>query len=207
MSWVLDAESLRSALAPLHPVDDAAAARLVAWSAILDRWQRVQRLVGWRDGASLLKEGLADAWAVLPLLARFPGRPLVDLGSGAGLPGLVLAAAEPGREVHLVEQRRKRAAFLREAARAMELRRVQVWHEDAAKLRGRFASPLLSARAFAEPAALLAEAALWGNDVALLQSLSRSDAAAIGIATGWSLLAETPGVPARTRVHRLLSRI
>ena len=55
-----------------------------------------------------------------------PTGPIADLGSGGGLPGLVLAAALPDREVHLVESDRRKAAFLIEAAGTLGLAQVKV---------------------------------------------------------------------------------
>lgn len=90
-------------------------ARLAAYLELLRRWQRAINLVG--------RATLADPWRRHILdcgqLWRFwpPGaRVLVDLGSGAGLPGLVLGIMG-APEVHLIESDRRKAAFLREAAR------------------------------------------------------------------------------------------
>lgn len=81
-------------------------------------------LVKWRDSANLVsRASLADPWRrhmldsaqLLPLL-RNPAGPLLDIGSGAGFPGLVLAILGAG-EVHLVESATRKCEFLREAAR------------------------------------------------------------------------------------------
>ncbi len=81
-------------------------------------------LVKWRDAANLVsRASMADPWRrhmldsaqLLPLL-RNPAGPLLDIGSGAGFPGLVLAILGAG-EVHLVESDARKCEFLREAAR------------------------------------------------------------------------------------------
>jgi 16S rRNA G527 N7-methylase RsmG len=158
--------------------------RLVIYSEVLDRWQRVQRLVGWRKPQPFLEEGIRDAWAAHEALEEGAVGTVVDLGSGAGLPALVLAAAGT-RVVHLVEVKRKRAAFLREAARAMGLTNAFVHHEDAGQLRGSIepAPDVLTARAFAAPDAVLEEAAAWGARACLL-STSRAKLREAGIAGG-----------------------
>lgn len=95
---------------------------------------------------------LADALALAEHVAEGP---LVDVGSGAGLPGLVLAMLAPEREVRLVESRAKRVDFLRETAVALGLTRVSVDHRRAEHvgrdeaLRERFAVAV--ARALAKP--------------------------------------------------------
>ncbi|MDF1586480.1 16S rRNA (guanine(527)-N(7))-methyltransferase RsmG [Marinimicrococcus flavescens] len=91
--------------------------RLEAYLALLARWQRAINLVGPSTLADPWRRHLLDS---AQLAGHWPegGRVLVDLGSGAGLPGLILAAmAAP--EAHLVESDQRKAAFLREAARAL----------------------------------------------------------------------------------------
>ena len=173
MSLVCDADRLLAALEPVHPVDPAAVDRLVAYSTVLDRWASTQRLVGWRTAEKLLTEGISDAWSALPLIAGGDA-PLVDLGSGAGLPALVLAAALPDRVFHLVEARRKRVSFLRDAVRVMGVSAVVVHHGRAEELRDAGAfdpeGALITSRAFARPLDVLELAARWGAAECLLTS-------------------------------------
>ncbi len=182
----LTPDAIRMVLEEIHPITPEAAERLAAWSRTLTQWSRAQRLVGWRAGAELLDRGLADCWCDVGLLDRadLAERPIVDVGSGSGLPGLVLAAAFPTRAVHLVEARRKRAAFLREAARAMELPEVVVHHGRSEVVRGTLSleAPVFVSRAFAAPPDALAEASRWGASAAV-------------IATSESLLAQQPQWP------------
>lgn len=89
----------------------------------LRRWNRRLSLVGPGTVHEVLSRHYAESLAALPLLeeicAAHPGRAprLVDLGSGAGFPGFVLAAARPDLEVTLVEARERKWAFLRSAVR------------------------------------------------------------------------------------------
>ena len=99
------------------------ASRLEAYFLILQKWSKTMRLVGSGDSESLLRH-ILDSLA--PTRLDLPELPFVDIGSGAGFPGLPLAALHPLRPVFLVESRLRRAAFLKEAARAMELPEVQV---------------------------------------------------------------------------------
>jgi len=202
VSLRLTPERLASALAPIHPSHPDAFVRIATWTEVLDRWSRVQRLVGWRSAEGLLAEGIADAWAAVPLVERVD-RPIVDLGSGSGLPALILAAALPDRRFQLVEVRRKRAAFLREAVRRMGLSRARVHHCKAEELRGTPDAPerpLLAARAFAPPAELLAEAMRWGSAACLLNLNDPVDD------PDWRQLATAEGRPPG-RLHQLLAPI
>jgi 16S rRNA (guanine527-N7)-methyltransferase len=92
------------------------AARLARYLERLEAWSGRVNLTGARTVAARVDLLLRPALAIAPF-AR-PGR-LVDVGSGNGSPGLVLAAVRPDLAVTLLEPRQKRWAFLREAARAM----------------------------------------------------------------------------------------
>lgn len=85
------------------------------FAALLLRWNRRLNLVGRADEPALWSRHIADSLQLLPFLNPPPER-AVDLGSGAGFPGLVLAVAT-GALFHLVEADQRKAAFLREAAR------------------------------------------------------------------------------------------
>ncbi len=104
--------------------------RLERYAALLEKWNRAINLVARGGLADLWRRHMLDSAQLWPLLPPPPVRApvtrprrILDLGSGAGFPGLVLAimaAAEGDLEVHLVEADRKKAAFLREAARIAE---------------------------------------------------------------------------------------
>ncbi|RME63194.1 MAG: 16S rRNA (guanine(527)-N(7))-methyltransferase RsmG [Alphaproteobacteria bacterium] len=96
-------------------------ARLHAHAAVLQAWQPRLNLVGRSTLGDLWRRHMLDSAQLFPLL---PGDPaalaLLDMGAGAGFPGLVLAAMGAGH-VHLVESDARKAAFLRAAVRAMGL--------------------------------------------------------------------------------------
>lgn len=102
----------------MNPVSRETAQRLDRFVALLLKWQRVSNLIADSSVRHLWTRHIADS---LQLIALAPNaRAWVDLGSGAGFPGLVLActlADTPGSVVHLIESNAKKAAFLREAAR------------------------------------------------------------------------------------------
>lgn len=90
--------------------------RCAAYLELLSRWQRTINLVGQATLADPWRRHILDSAQLWPLGAAWAQR-LVDLGSGAGLPGLILAILGVP-EVHLIESDRRKASFLREAARA-----------------------------------------------------------------------------------------
>ena len=89
--------------------------RLRKFVDLLLRWNRTINLISRRDEALVWDRHIADALALLPLLPPEFVR-AIDLGSGAGLPGLVMAIAT-GKPFDLVDADHRKAAFLREAAR------------------------------------------------------------------------------------------
>ena len=105
--------------------------RLVRHAELLERWNRVVRLVGEEGPEDWVRRHYAESVAARRFW-RNSGHgehgesALLDVGSGAGFPGLVLAALHPERPVTLVEARERKAAFLAEAAREPELPLVRV---------------------------------------------------------------------------------
>lgn len=99
-------------------VDAATLARLETLVALLVKWQARINLVGRATLADVWRRHVLDSAQIAPLLPP-AARTVVDLGSGAGFPGLVLAIlGVPG--VHLVESDARKCAFLQEAARATD---------------------------------------------------------------------------------------
>ncbi len=121
------ARTLEAGLAELA-LDAAFAAPLLAYLALLARWNRAYNLTAVRDPGEMVVKHLLDSLAmhrfVDPLLAS--GGALADLGTGAGLPGIPLAIVKPGLQVTLVESAGKKARFLREAVRTLGLKEVRV---------------------------------------------------------------------------------
>jgi len=91
--------------------------RLQRYAELLRKWNRRINLVGQGSLGDLWRRHMLDSAQLFPLISDRRG-PLVDLGSGAGFPGLVLAAMGAA-DVHLIEADKRKCAFLGEAARAL----------------------------------------------------------------------------------------
>jgi len=108
--------------------------RLACHAELLERWNRVVRLVGEAEPGEWIRRHYAESVAARAYWRASTGegnteRGLLDIGSGAGFPGLVLAAVHPERPVALVEARERKAAFLAEAVRELGLTNVRVVSE------------------------------------------------------------------------------
>lgn len=129
--------------------------RLHSYAALLTKWTAVINLIGSADRGDIWSRHIADSLRLLPLIPSGTARG-IDLGSGAGLPGLVLAIAS-GIHFDLVESDQRKAAFLQEAARVTGAP-VQV-HAARIEVVDLAPAPLVTARAMAPLNALLALAA------------------------------------------------
>ena len=95
--------------------------RLAAYEDLVRRWAPRLDLVSPTDLSRFHERHIADALKAVSLLASLGSAEVVDVGSGAGLPGIPLAVALPARKWTLLEPRRARAAFLEEVVRNLEL--------------------------------------------------------------------------------------
>ncbi|MXP64306.1 16S rRNA (guanine(527)-N(7))-methyltransferase RsmG [Roseomonas sp. M0104] len=164
--------------------------RLEWFLDVLLRWNARINLVSGRDLEGVRERHLADSLQLLPLVPPGEGA-LVDLGSGGGFPGMVLAAALM-RPVHLVEADRRKAAFLQAAAAELALSHVTVHPVRIESLRLPPAA-VLTARALAPLAVLLpwAAAMLSPQGVAIFpKGRSAADELAAAKAAGWTMSVE-----------------
>lgn len=113
--------------------------------AVVRRWNATIRLVSPRDCAALESRHVANCMTLIPLIEQLRPRTVIDLGSGAGFPGLVIAIVT-GLPVHLVESDLRKAAFLREATRQLGVSAVV--HAMRADML-EFTADLVTARALA----------------------------------------------------------
>jgi len=110
--------------------------RLLDYLVLLQKWNRTYNLTAVREPSKMVSHHLLDCLAVAP---HVMARTIVDVGSGAGLPGIPLALALPQASVTLLESSHKRAAFLHQAKIELKLdnvavacERVETWQPGAA---------------------------------------------------------------------------
>jgi 16S rRNA (guanine527-N7)-methyltransferase len=153
----------RSVALRLVPVSRETLERLDLYVGLLDKWRKTINLISEASFAEVWSRHIADS---AQLLALAPNAKIwVDLGSGAGFPGLVLAIQLSGRSdarVHLIESDQRKSAFLREAAR--QTGAAAIVHNDRiedAALRITDAVDAVTARALAPLPQLVAVARMW----------------------------------------------
>ena len=166
-------------------LDAALAPPLLAYLALLARWNRTYNLTAIRDPRAMVSLHLLDSLAMQPFAGGVAT--LADLGSGAGLPGIPLAIALPALRVTLVESNGKKARFLREAVRTLGLDNVRVAESRAEALDEPGAFDAITARAMATLADLLAAGAhlLRPGGRLLAMKGARPDAEIAALPAGW----------------------
>ena len=139
-------------------MDVAGVERLLVYLAELMKWSRRVNLIA-RDTpeAQVVETHFLDSLTLLPFLDGAGEVHLLDVGSGAGFPGLALACVRPDARFTLCEPRQKRVSFLRHVVRTLGLANVEVVADrveaQASAWQGRFTH--ITSRAVAEPAAFL----------------------------------------------------
>jgi len=173
MSHRLEA-GLREGLGALDlSLSDAQIGQLLAYLDLIQKWTRVYNLTAVRDPAEMLTHHLLDSLAMIAALRRRlqimekgQGARLLDVGSGAGLPGVVIAVCCPELSVSCVDTVAKKAAFIQQAAAALKLPNLRGLHARVEALSGGY--DIVCSRAFASlpdfttwSAAALAPQGVW----------------------------------------------
>lgn len=122
-------------------------AKLLAYAAFLEKWNRTYSLTALRDPALAVSHHLLDSLAILPYVGE--GN-LLDVGSGGGQPGIPLAIVKPELAVTLLDSNGKKTAFLQQAAIELGLKNVQVVTARVEAFQPLAKFVMITSRAFAE---------------------------------------------------------
>lgn len=176
----------RDWVAGLPEVDAVAMARLDRLAALLAEENERQNLVSAASLGEVWRRHMADSAQLLPHVPRETGSPWLDLGTGAGFPGLVIAALRPECEVLMVESRARRIAWLRHVCEELGLGHAQVIGSRLELVESRPVS-VISARAFAPLDRLLDLSARFStNDTLWLLPKGRSAQHELDQLHGWN---------------------
>jgi len=124
-----------------------AEARLLSFLDLLQKWNKVYNLTAIREADQMVARHLLDSLSVLP---HFGGQRIIDVGSGAGLPGIPIAIARPEASICLLEVNHKRATFLQQAITELGLRNASVVVSRVEDFRPATKFDVVISRAFAD---------------------------------------------------------
>jgi 16S rRNA (guanine527-N7)-methyltransferase len=169
MSVNLEA-GLRSGVQALGlALSDAQIQHLLAYAALIQKWNKVYNLTALRDPADMLTHHLLDSLtAIAPLSRHIQGQPIhvLDVGSGGGLPGVVLGICMPELNVTCVDTVAKKAAFVQQVAVSLKLPNLRGLHARVESLTDPY--QIICSRAFASlpdfvtwSRSALAEGGVW----------------------------------------------
>lgn len=163
---------------------------LRAYLALLTKWNKVYNLTSIRDPDEMVTHHLLDSLAVLPEIQKSASARrhfrLADVGSGAGLPGLVLAIARPEWTVTSVEAVEKKAAFQRQVIIELKLANVSIYCGRIEELKGSFDAVI--SRAFASLGDCVRLAGHLSNCLWAMKGAYPADEIAV-LPTGWRVVA------------------
>jgi 16S rRNA (guanine527-N7)-methyltransferase len=129
-----------------------AEAKLLAYLALLDKWNRVYNLTAVRDAERMVSHHVLDSLAAVPFFQA--GRPdsvrVLDVGSGGGLPGIPLAIARPALQVTLIDSIAKKTAFLLQAKAELGLANLNVITSRVEDFRPASGFDIITSRAFSD---------------------------------------------------------
>ncbi len=163
-------EGLRSGAKALNlNLSDEQIQRLLGYMALIQKWTKVYNLTAVRDPADMLTHHLLDSLtAIAPLSRHTQGQPrkALDVGSGGGLPGVVLAICMPELNVTCVDTVAKKAAFVQQVAVSLKLPNLRGIHARVESLTDPY--DVICSRAFASlpdfvtwSRSALAESGVW----------------------------------------------
>jgi 16S rRNA (guanine527-N7)-methyltransferase len=207
-------ERLRAGLVELGlALTDGQQRQLLDYLALLVQWNRVYNLTALHDPAQMLTHHILDSLAVIAPLRRYlhtaaQGRAqpvrLLDVGSGGGLPGVVIAICQPEVAVTCVDAVAKKAAFIQQAAGVLHLTNLAGRHTRVESLAGPF--DLIASRAFASLAdfAVLSRGALAEGGIWLAMKGKRPDAEIAALPSPVEVFHVEPLTVPGLDVHRCL---
>jgi len=141
-------QQLKAGIAALGlALPEGAEAKLLAYLALLDKWNRVYNLTAVRAAERMVSHHLLDSLAAVPY---FEGENVLDVGSGGGLPGIPLAIARPELQVTLIDSIAKKTAFLLQAKAELGLNNLKVVTGRVEDFRPEARFDVITSRAFSD---------------------------------------------------------
>lgn len=127
-------------------ITDTAVENLTRYILLLHKWNQAYNLTAVQDPLLMVDCHILDSLTVLPFLQKGP---ILDVGTGAGLPGLPLAIVCPQREFILLDSKRKKINFINHVIALLQLTNVRAIHTRVEDYKPQEAIPIIVSRAFA----------------------------------------------------------
>ncbi|MDP2795272.1 MAG: 16S rRNA (guanine(527)-N(7))-methyltransferase RsmG [Sulfurisoma sp.] len=199
---MMPTEQLHAGIAALGlALPDGAEQRLLAYLDLLVKWNRTYNLTAVRNPADMVTHHLLDSLALLPALEQksaLAGRRIADVGSGAGLPGLVLSIARPEWQVASIEASQKKTSFQQQAKIELGLTNVSIHCARAEAVTEIFDAAI--SRAFASLADFVRYAGHLSDQLLAMKGIFPT-AEVAALPSGWRLAASheitVPGLDAQ----------
>ena len=137
-------------------IDEAMQHDMLAYLGLLKRWNKVYNLTAVKGNANILNRHLLDSLSLVPYLH---GERVIDIGTGAGLPGIPVALACPHLQVTLLDSNAKRCRFLRQVQAQLKLKNVAIVQQRLEKYQPAEKFDSLLSRAFSSLQAFVASSA------------------------------------------------
>ena len=120
--------------------------QLLTYIALIEKWNKSYNLTSIRDKVSMVPMHLLDSLAIVPFIT---GKRVIDIGTGAGLPGIVLAVCFPDIEFVLLDSNAKKTRFVQQAILELKLKNVSICHNRVELYRPEHNFDIAITRAFA----------------------------------------------------------
>ena len=127
-------------------VENSRIEQLLDFIKLIGKWNKAYNLTAIRDKEEMVRLHLLDSLAILPYIE---GRRIIDIGTGAGLPGIPLAICLPETEFTLLDSNAKKTRFVQQAVLELKLKNVQIRHSRVEQYRPETLFDTALCRAFA----------------------------------------------------------
>ncbi|QSA99127.1 16S rRNA (guanine(527)-N(7))-methyltransferase RsmG [Methylococcus sp. EFPC2] len=189
------------------PADSIRQARLLEFLNLMGKWNRIYNLTAIASPQDRVRLHLLDSLAILPHLQ---GERVLDVGTGAGLPGIPLAIYSPTHRFTLLDSNSKKTRFVQQAAIELGLRNVQVVHSRIEQFRDAEGYDVVLARAYASLADIVRQTgSLLKPGGTILAQKGKLPASEIAELTGWDVEGQAlavPGVEAERHLIKIRNR-
>ena len=127
-------------------IPDQTQSALLAYLALMQKWNKAYNLTAIRDPDQMVIRHILDSLSILPYIDRFP---VLDVGTGAGLPGIPLALCRPDEEFVLLDSNGKKTRFLTQVKIELGIENIEVIHSRVEDYRPGIGFEIITCRAFA----------------------------------------------------------